>query len=204
LYKANLQARYRRVPTTSHARLRHALAGLGAALALLGRGPEARANTPAALTYGGSGCSTSVYVVIPLLTVTGIGGLIYFLVLRKEEAQKPVVPAVAPDPKRDAAGALLYLQHLGPELAHDLALGEGNTLADVADSLSIPPAHRPALARALRTHRARLLALLDPALLTEARSVAFLAEVVAATAEVPELAADLEVWTARVAAAEPG
>jgi hypothetical protein len=171
---------------------------------LLGTVREARANTQAGAagsSTAGDVSTTTTAIVIPLITTAGVIALIYFLVIKKDD--KPTTstsspPGNPPPPPPAAPGAMLYLRDLGPEVAQNLATGQGQVVTDFADALSIPVAHRPAFSRALRAHRERLLDLSNPDRLTEERSVAFLGELVAALRDDRTLAIDLARWTARM------
>jgi hypothetical protein len=93
---------------------------------------------------------------------------------------------------------MLYLRDVGPQLALDLASGSGPAVRTIEDALELKAAHRPAFERVLRTHRAELLSLTDPAQLTPERSVAFLNRVVELAESNPDVAADIASWTARM------
>ena len=189
-------------------RIRSTVAAVTAAGLLLGTVRDARANTGTAASGGSATSSTTTWIVVPLITTAGVIALIYFLVIKKDD--KPAAstssspPANPPPPPPAAPGAMLYLRDLGPEVAQNLATGQGQVVTDFADALSIPVSHRPAFSRALRAHRERLLDLSNPDRLTEERSVAFLSELVSAMRDDQALSADLAAWTARMDLAHQG
>ena len=148
----------------------------------------------AAFTLGGSARAYEAYGVdaLPFLSsstttamlpLSATGGLVYFLVVKKDDSRGSA---------RASRAAALYLQQNALALTEELSLGRGPAVNELAAAYGVAPDNLPHFGQMLRAHRAQLLELASVENLAPERAVGFFQAVTAGMQSHPALAADLQ------------
>ncbi len=141
------------------------------------------AGRPARAQTGLEPLTTTTAPITALATTAGVVVLVIVLAGGDEEKEAP---------KEATKAAELYLRQNALQLAQDLNTGHGPFVEELATGLKIKSENREAFRKALRGHRAELLALADADQLSPDRAVQFARALVTALRSDVALRADLD------------